>query len=72
VVALLTLTLKANDEKQKILNNKEKFKKPPSVDTIIIVIESRQLNMIQRAQYNIEQQIKFLFQMNTADNNFKC
>ncbi len=72
MVALLTLTLKANDEKQKILNNKEKFKKPPSVDTIIIVIESRQLNMIQRAQYNIEQQIKFLFQMNTADNNFKC
>jgi hypothetical protein len=52
---------KVNDEKQKILKNKKKFKKPPSVDSIIDTIENRQMNMIQRAQFNIEQQIKSLY-----------
>jgi hypothetical protein len=49
---------KVNDEKRKILNNQEKFQKPPSVATIITAIENRQMNMVQRAQYNIEQQLK--------------
>jgi hypothetical protein len=51
-------TQKVNDEKRKILNNQEKFQKPPSVATIITAIENRQMNMVQRAQYNIEQQLK--------------
>jgi putative ribosome biogenesis GTPase RsgA len=51
---------KVIDEKQKILNNRDKFQKPPSVDTIITSIENRQNNMIQRMQYNIEQQLKTL------------
>ncbi|CAF1588554.1 unnamed protein product, partial [Adineta steineri] len=40
---------KVNNEKQKVLNNQEKFKKPPTVDSVITAIENRQLNMIQRA-----------------------
>jgi hypothetical protein len=51
---------KVIDEKQKILHNRDKFEKPPSVDTIITSIENRQINMIQRTQYNIEQQLKTL------------
>ncbi len=51
-------------KKKKILNNQEKFKKPPTVDTIITVIENRQLNMVQRAQYNIEQTLKTIFRTN--------
>jgi glycine cleavage system regulatory protein len=49
---------KAIDEKQKILNNRNKFKKPPSADTIITAIETRQKIMNQRMQYNTEQQLK--------------
>jgi hypothetical protein len=52
---------KANDEKQKILRNRDKFKKPPSIDIVIAAIENRQMNMVQRAQYNIEQQLKSFF-----------
>jgi hypothetical protein len=55
---------KVTDEKKKILNNQEKFKKPPTVDTIITVIENRQLNMVQRAQYTIEQTLKTIFRTN--------
>jgi len=51
---------KVIDEKQKILHNRDKFEKPLSVDTIITSIENRQINMIQRTQYNIEQQLKTL------------
>ena len=57
---------KVNDTKKKILNNAEKFKEPPTVDTIIAAIENRQLNMIQRAQYNIEQTLKTIFGTNIA------
>ncbi len=52
---------KVKDEKTKILNNREKFKKPPTVDTIITAIENRQMNMIQCAQYNIEQILKIVY-----------
>jgi hypothetical protein len=52
---------KANDEKQKILSNRDKFKKLPSVDTVVMAIEDRQVNMVQRAQYNIQQQLKSFF-----------
>jgi len=52
---------KANDEKQKILSNRDKFKNLPSVDTIVMAIENRQVNMVQRAQYNIQQQLKSFF-----------
>ncbi|CAF1336678.1 unnamed protein product [Adineta steineri] len=55
---------KVNNEKQKLSNNQEKFKKPPTVDSVITAIENRQLNMIQRAQYNIEQILKTIFQEN--------
>ncbi|CAF1427977.1 unnamed protein product [Adineta steineri] len=55
---------KVNNEKQKVLNNQEKFKKPPTVDSVITAIENRQLNMIQRAQYNVEQILKTIFQEN--------
>jgi hypothetical protein len=55
---------KVNDQKQKILNNREKFKKPPSVDIIHDAIENRQTNIIQRAEYNVEQQVKSLSQQN--------
>lgn len=51
---------KVIDEKQKILNNQGKFKKSPTVHTVITSIENRQLNMIHRAQYNTEQQLKIL------------
>ncbi len=63
---------KVNDEKKKILNNREKFKKPPTVDTIITAIENRQINMVQRAQCNIEQTLKSVFQFNILDNIEKC
>jgi len=56
---------KVKDEKTKILNNREKFKKPPTVDTIITAIENRQMNMTQRAQYNIEQILKIVYGENT-------
>jgi hypothetical protein len=62
---------KSNQEKQKILNNQEKFKKPPTVNSIITAIENRQINMVQRAQHNINQQLKSLFQMNISDHNPK-
>ncbi len=55
---------KVTDEEKKIWNNQEKFNKPPTVDTIITVIENRQLNMVQRAQYNIEQTLKTIFRTN--------
>ncbi|CAF1372343.1 unnamed protein product [Rotaria sordida] len=48
-----TYLQKAIDEKTKILNNGKKFKKLPTVDTIITAIENRQTNMVHRAQYNI-------------------
>ncbi|UJR12882.1 hypothetical protein I4U23_017056 [Adineta vaga] len=60
-------TEKVNDEKQKVLNNQEKFKIPPSVDTIMNAIENRQLNMIQRAQYNLQQTLKILFPTNNIN-----
>ncbi|CAF1491610.1 unnamed protein product, partial [Rotaria sordida] len=44
---------KAINEKIKILNNGKKFKKLPTVDTIITAIENRRINMVHRAQYNI-------------------
>jgi hypothetical protein len=62
---------KSNHEKQKIVNNQEKFKKPPTVNSIITAIENRQINMVQRAQHNINQQLKSLFQMNISDHNPK-
>jgi hypothetical protein len=62
---------KSNQEKQKILNNQEKFKKPPTVNSIITAIENRQINMVQRAQHNINQQLKSIFQMNVSDHNPK-
>ncbi len=52
---------KVNDAKKKILNNREKLKKPPTVDKIITAIENRQVNMVQRAQYNIEQTLNIIF-----------
>ncbi|CAF1459883.1 unnamed protein product [Adineta steineri] len=55
---------KVNNEKQKLLNNQEKFKKPPTVDSVITAIENRQLNMIQRAQYNVKQILKTIFHEN--------
>jgi hypothetical protein len=60
---------KVNNEKTKLLKNQEKFKKPPTVDTTITAIENRQLNMVQRAQYNIEQTFKAIFQDNIIHNN---
>jgi hypothetical protein len=63
---------KVNNEKKKILNNREKFKKPPTIDNIIIGIENRQMNMVQRAQCNIEQTLKSVFQFNILDNIEKC
>ncbi len=53
-----------NDQKQKILHNREKFKKPPSVDVILDAIENRQINMVQRVEYNIAQQTKYLMHQN--------
>ncbi|CAF4280786.1 unnamed protein product, partial [Adineta steineri] len=55
---------KVNNERQKVLNNQEKFKKPPTVDSVITAIENRQLNMVESAQYNIEQILKTIFQEN--------
>ena len=52
------------DQKAKILHNHEKFKKPPTVDIILDAIENRQINMIQRVEYNITQQTKYLKQQN--------
>jgi len=53
---------KVNDEKQKIINNRERLKKkPPGVHAIITAIENRQRNTIERAQYMLEEQIKSLF-----------
>lgn len=55
---------KANDDKKKILCNGNKFKKPPTVNIVVTAIESRQVNIIQRAQFNIEQQLKSYFPSN--------
>ena len=52
----------ANHRKQTILNNREKFKNPPTVDTIVDAIENRQINMIQRVQFYVEHQMKALSQ----------
>ena len=54
------------DEKKKIFNNEEKFKKPPSVLTIIDAIEYCQMNMVQRAKYNVEQHKKSFFIKNVS------
>ena len=54
------------DEKKRIFDNGEKFKKPPSVVTITDAIEYRQMNMVQRAQYNIEQHKKSFFIKNVS------
>nr|ACD54684.1 unknown [Adineta vaga] len=60
---------KVNDEKQKLLKNQEKFTKPPIVDTIVIAIENRQINMIQCGQFNLEQTLKILFPTTTKVDN---
>ena len=53
---------KANHHKQKILNNREKVKKPPTVDTLIDAKENRQINIIQRVPCTVEHQVKALSQ----------
>jgi hypothetical protein len=50
-----------NYEKQKLLNNRHTFKKSPTVDEVIMAIENRQNNMVQRAKYNTEQKIQIIF-----------
>ena len=52
----------ATVEKTKILNQKNKFKKLPTVESVMNVIENRQQNMIQQAQHHIEQTMKIIFQ----------
>ncbi|CAF1348601.1 unnamed protein product, partial [Didymodactylos carnosus] len=47
----------ANFHTEKILTIRDKFKKPPTVDTIINVIENRKINMLQRVQCNIAHQL---------------
>ena len=51
----------ATNEKHKILNQKYKFKKLPTVESVMKAIEDRQQNMIQRIQYHIEQTMKIVF-----------
>jgi hypothetical protein len=58
-----------NHEKRKMLNNQEKFKNTPGVDSIITAIENHQLNMVQCAQYNINQQFKSLLRNHLPDKN---
>lgn len=47
-------------EKQKILKNQAKFKKQPTVDQVMIAIENREMNMIERSQYKTKQLLKCL------------
>jgi hypothetical protein len=58
---------KVKDEKRKILKNQDKFKKTPTVVSVITAIENRQLNMIQSAQYNLDQVLKSLFSTSDDD-----
>ncbi|CAF3387411.1 unnamed protein product [Rotaria socialis] len=51
----------ATAEKTKILSQQNKFNKLPTVETVMNAIENRQRNMVQRAQYCMEQKIKILF-----------
>ncbi|CAF4971416.1 unnamed protein product [Rotaria socialis] len=51
----------ATAKKTKILSQKNKFNKLPTVETVMNAIENRQRNMVQRAQYIMEQKIKILF-----------
>jgi hypothetical protein len=57
---------KVNNEKTKLLNNGKKFQRPLVSDTIISAIENRQINMIQRAQYNIEQLLAIVYGKNVS------
>ncbi|CAF1511861.1 unnamed protein product [Rotaria sordida] len=52
---------------QKVPSKQDKFQKPPSITSIINAIENHQMNMVQRAQYNITQQLKVIFQTNISD-----
>ena len=49
---------KVLNEKEKLLNHLETTQNPINVYAVIIAIGNRQINMIQRAKYNIEQQLK--------------
>ena len=51
----------ANNEKQKLLNNRHKFKKPPTVEEVIIAIENCQNNMVKRATYHTQPKMQILF-----------
>ncbi|CAM2725615.1 unnamed protein product [Rotaria socialis] len=51
----------ATAEKTKILSQQNKFNKLPTVETVMNAIENRQRNMVQRAQYHMEQKMKILF-----------
>ncbi|CAF4723514.1 unnamed protein product [Rotaria socialis] len=51
----------ATAKKTKILSQKNKFNKLSTVETVMNAIENRQRNLVQRAQYIMEQKIKILF-----------
>ncbi|CAF3189383.1 unnamed protein product [Rotaria socialis] len=51
----------ANVEKTKILNQKHKFKKLPTVENVLEAIGNRQQNMIECIRYHTEQTIKIIF-----------
>ncbi|CAF1688110.1 unnamed protein product, partial [Adineta ricciae] len=51
---------KVRDQKEKLLNNQDKFTKPPSVTLVFDAIKHRAMNMAQRAQFKIEHTIRIL------------
>ncbi|CAF1516073.1 unnamed protein product [Adineta ricciae] len=51
---------KVRDQKEKLLNNQDKFTKPPSVTLVFDAIKHREMNMAQRAQFKIEHTIRIL------------
>ncbi|CAF1374052.1 unnamed protein product [Rotaria magnacalcarata] len=51
----------ATAEKRKILSQQNKFNKLPPVASVMNAIENRQQNMVQRAQYHMEQKMKIIF-----------
>jgi hypothetical protein len=56
-----TYVQQVNNEKIKLFNNRDKFTKPPTVDTVVAAIENRRTNMIERAQYNTDHKLKIIF-----------
>ena len=50
------------EEKSKLNINRKKFQKPPAVEAVFQAIEDRQQNMVQRAQYHVEQTLNIILQ----------